>query len=87
LPGTDQIPAELIEAGGVILHSKIYKPINSIWNKEKLSDQWKECIIVPIHKKGDKTHCSIYSGISLLTTAYKILSNIDEIIGDYQCGF
>jgi hypothetical protein len=52
--------------------------------------------MVPIHKKGDKTECSNYKGISLLSTSYKILSNIllarltpyaDEIIGDHQCGF
>jgi hypothetical protein len=47
-------------------------------------------------KKGDKTACSHYRGISLLSTSYKILYNIllsrlsaytDEIIGDHQCGF
>jgi hypothetical protein len=31
-PGSDQIPAELIQAGGEILRSKIHKLINSIWN-------------------------------------------------------
>jgi hypothetical protein len=31
--------------------SKIHKLINSTWNKEELSDQWKETIIVLIHKK------------------------------------
>jgi hypothetical protein len=31
LPGSDQILAELIQAGG---ESAIYKLINSIWNKE-----------------------------------------------------
>jgi hypothetical protein len=25
--------------------------------KEELPDQWKESVIVPIHKKGDKTGC------------------------------
>ena len=61
-----------------------------------LPEQWKESLIVPISKKGEKTNCSNYRGISLLLTSYKILSNIilgrlnlyvDEIIGDYQCGF
>jgi hypothetical protein len=33
-PGSDQIPAELIQAGGEILRSKIHTLINSIWNKE-----------------------------------------------------
>jgi hypothetical protein len=38
-PGTDQIPAELFQAGGEILGSEIHKLISSIWNKEKLPDQ------------------------------------------------
>jgi hypothetical protein len=49
-----------------------------------------------MHKTGDKTDCNNYREISLLSTSYKILSNIlllwlspyiDEIIGDHQCGF
>jgi hypothetical protein len=49
-PGSDQIPAELIQAGGEILLSAINKLINSVWNKEELPGQWKESIIVPVHK-------------------------------------
>jgi hypothetical protein len=86
----------LIKAGGETLCSEIQKFICSIWNKEELLQQWKESIIAPIHKKGDKTDCNYYRGITLLSTADKILSNIllaglipyvSEIIGDYQCGF
>jgi hypothetical protein len=54
-PGADQIPVELIQAGGETLHSEIPKLIKLIWNKEELPHQWKESIVVPIHKKGDKT--------------------------------
>jgi hypothetical protein len=75
-PGSDQIPAELIQAGGEILLSEIHKLINCVWNKEELSDQLKESIIVPVHKKADKTHCNNYRGISLLSTSYHILWNI-----------
>jgi hypothetical protein len=69
--------------------------ITSIWNKEEMPDQWKESIIVAIHKTGDKTDCNNYRGIALTSTSYKILSNIllsrlspyiDEIIGDHQYG-
>jgi hypothetical protein len=70
--GTDQIPAELIKAGGETLHSEINRIICSIWNKEELPQEWKESIIVPIYKKGDKTDCNNYQGISLLPTAYKV---------------
>ncbi|PNF40966.1 hypothetical protein B7P43_G08814, partial [Cryptotermes secundus] len=92
-PGSDQILAELIHAGE---KKKIHKQINSIWNMETIPDHYKESIIVPVHKKDDKTDCSNYRGISLLSTSYKIVSNIllsrlspytDEIIGDHQCGF
>jgi cytochrome b len=31
--------------------STIHKRINSIWNKEELLDQWKESIIVAVHKR------------------------------------
>jgi hypothetical protein len=40
-PGSDQIPSELIQAGGEILLSAIHKLIDSVWNKEELPDQWK----------------------------------------------
>jgi hypothetical protein len=52
-PGSDQIPAELIQAGNEMLLAAIHNLINSIWNKEEFPDQWKESIIVQIHKKGD----------------------------------
>jgi hypothetical protein len=54
-PGADQIPAELIKAGGETLYSEIHRLICSIWNKKELPQQWKVSVIVPIHKKGDKT--------------------------------
>jgi hypothetical protein len=50
--------------------------IYSIWNNEVLPQQKKESIIVPIYKNGNKTDCNIYRWISLLSTAYKILSSI-----------
>ena len=90
--GTDQIQGELFKAGGRTIRYQIHKRIVSIWNKEELPEEWKESIIVPIHKKGDKTDCNNYRGISRLPTMYKILSNIllsrltpytEEIIGDH----
>jgi hypothetical protein len=51
---------------------------------------------VPVYKKADKTDCSNYRGISLLSAAYKIISyillsrltpNMEEINWDQRCGF
>ena len=57
-PGIDQIPAELIKAGGSTIRCAIRKLIIAIWREEELPAEWKESIIVPIHKKGDKTDCN-----------------------------
>jgi hypothetical protein len=95
-PDTGQILAELIKTGGETLYSEIHRLICYIWSKEELPQQWKESVTVPIHKKGDNTDCNNYRGISLLSSAYKVLSSIllarltpyvNEIIGDHQCGF
>ena len=95
-PGVDQIPAEVIKAEDRTIRSEIHKLINSIWHKEELPEEGKEMIIVPTYKKGNKTDCSNYTGISHLSTTYKILSNIllsrltpyvEEIIADHQSGF
>jgi hypothetical protein len=68
-PGSDQIPAELIQAGGEMF--AIHKLIKSIWNKEELPDQWKESVIVPVHRKGE-TLTRNYHRTSLLSTSYAI---------------
>jgi hypothetical protein len=90
-PRSDEIPAELIQAGDETLLSAIHKLVNSVWNKEELPDQWKESIIVPVHKKCHKTDGNNYRGISLLSTSYKISSNILlsrlSQYTDNQCGF
>jgi hypothetical protein len=78
------------------LWSETHKLIKLIWNKEELLHQWNESVVVPIHNKGNKTDCSNYQGISVLSNSYKRFSNIllarlipytDEIIRDHQCGF
>jgi hypothetical protein len=76
-PGSDQIPAELIQAGGELLLSEIHKLINSAWNKEELHDQRKS-IFVPVHKKGTELTVIIivrYHCHQIHTTFYRISSS------------
>jgi hypothetical protein len=70
--------------------------MNSTWNKQKLSGEWKELILDPIYEKDDKRDCSSnYRGISPLSIMYKSLFSIllsrlapygEEIIGVHECG-
>jgi hypothetical protein len=64
--------------------------------EKRISEEWKEIIIVPIYKKGDRDRCENYRGIALENVAYKILVNvilekikpyIEKITGAYQNGF
>lgn len=94
--GRDALPSELLREGGLMLATELHTIILAVWNTEQLPDEWLEGVILPIHKKGDKLDCSTYRGISLLNTAYKVLSLIlfrrlqpfaEEFIGNYQAGF
>jgi len=95
-PGTNNIPVELFRYGRNELVKHLHTIIKDFWQKEKVPTEWNVSIICPIHKRGDIMECSNYRGVSLLNTAYKILSNIlfarippfaENIIGNYQCGF
>jgi hypothetical protein len=70
-PGIDQRPAELIKAGGRTIRCAIHKLMIAIWNNQELPEEWKESIIVPIHKEGNKTDFSNYRGISLFQLGTK----------------
>ena len=96
-PGTGQILGQFVKSGGGrIIRSKVHKIINSVWSKEDLFEQWKESLIIPIYKKGNKIYCISYRGTTLFLTTYQSLSTIlqsrltpyaEEIIGDHMCGF
>jgi hypothetical protein len=77
-PGSDQIPEELIQAGGEILLSAIYILINSAWSKEELPDIRKVSIILPIQKRVIKLAVIIIVGYhcyQLHTKFYQISSS------------
>ena len=42
----DQIPAELIKAGSRTVHSEIHNIINSVFNKEELSEEWSQSFYI-----------------------------------------
>ena len=72
-PGEDII-AELIKNSSWELKKRLYALICKIWRDEKMPDDWKIVLIIPLFKKGDKMKCENYRGITLLNVAYKMLS-------------
>lgn len=95
-PGEDTITTELIKNARSECHRKIYNLILKIWTTEEMSKEWRNGLIVPTHKKGNRLECINYRPITLLNVVYEILSKIinkklksyaEKCIIDYQCGF
>jgi Reverse transcriptase (RNA-dependent DNA polymerase)/Endonuclease/Exonuclease/phosphatase family len=94
--GSDEICNEMIRNGGQELKEEMYKLLIKIWKEETIPEEWTLGIIVPIPKAGDLKVCSNYRRITLLNTAYKILTSLilkrlkeygEREIGEYQNGF
>jgi len=66
----------MIKVGGRTFWCVVHKLIKYILNKEELREQWKDLIVLPVYKKYYKTECSNFRGVSLLSSAHKIVSNI-----------
>lgn len=95
-PGNDDITGEMLKAGGEETVEMLSRLLNQVWKDRTIPKDWKEALIIPIHKKGRKSKCQNYRGISLLSVPSKALSRIlyerlyptiDTILKDTQCGF
>ena len=83
--------------GGHSVARKLTKLIEQIWAKEAVPQDFKDANIIKLYKKGKRSVCDNYRGISLLSIAGKILSRVilnrlndclvDTICSDSQCGF
>lgn len=73
--GIDEIPMEAWMFGGE-LSGCLRDLLVQIWKEEKIPEDWKVSMIVPIHKKGDQEKAENYRGVSLLCTGYKIYAEI-----------
>jgi hypothetical protein len=78
-PGTDNFNAELLQPAGPQMTQRIQNLILNIWRSERMPNEWNKSIIYPIYKKGEKSVCSNYRGISLLNTAHKILATVNRL--------
>jgi hypothetical protein len=95
-PGEDGIPALAYRHGGGALRQHLHNLISKIWNEETIPEAWKTSVVIPIYKKGDRTVCKNFRGISLLIVASKIMESVilsririavDEDLRENQCGF
>ena len=95
--GIDGIPPEIWKLGGSALHTKLHELFVSCWEEGTLTQDLRDSVITLYKNKGEKSDCSNYRGITLLSIAGKILARVllnrlvpaiaEEHIPESQCGF
>ncbi len=75
--GVDTIPPKVWKNGGPALHAKLHKFFVFCWEQGKLPQDLRDAVIITLYKnKGEKSDCSNYRGITLLSVAGKILASV-----------
>ena len=77
--GPDGLPAEQLKLDlqqdrTILL--ELHRLTTLIWREGKVPQQWKDAVITGLHKKGDRTECVNYRGISLVPHASKVLLKV-----------
>lgn len=75
-PGSDAITAEIIKGGNTLSVKMLHEVFGKIWEEKTVPQEWRNSEIVPIFKKGKKTCCDNYRGISLLSIPGKVLARV-----------
>ena len=75
--GVDEITPEFWKSGGPVLHSKLHKLLVCCREQGKLPRDLGDAVIVTLYKnKGEKSNCSNYWGIILLSIPGKIFAQV-----------
>ena len=95
--GPDNIPAEVLKSGGALIRLHIHQLITKLWVNDAVPDDLKNGTIVTVFKKkGDKSDCGNYRGITLLSVVGKVVTHIlnkrliplaEDILPESQSGF
>ncbi|KAI8499112.1 hypothetical protein Bbelb_228760 [Branchiostoma belcheri] len=97
-PGVDGVPAEVYKLGGASLLERLTGLFATCWERGVVPQDLRDAIIVSLYKnKGEKSDCSNYRGVTLLSIAGKILARVvldrliptiaEENLPESQCGF
>ena len=75
-PGIDNIPGELVQAGGDAVISVLHKICNKIWQTGEWPMPWTHSLIITLPKKGNLQQCKNYRTISLICHPSKVLLKV-----------
>ena len=89
--GVDNVPAELVQAGGEAVIDILTKICNNIWKTGEWPTTWTQTLVITLPKKGNLQLCQNYRTFSLISHPTKVMLQIilnrlqpqaDEIIAE-----
>jgi hypothetical protein len=75
-PGQDKINSELYEYAPVEFKLRLLQFLNNIYRENCIPNEWRNAVITPIFKKGDRREPKNYREISVFNTCYNLYSKI-----------
>lgn len=75
-PGPDGIPNLILKAMANELALPLTRLFNTSLTAGKFPDVWKKSYVTPIHKSGDRSDCSNYRSISILSAIPKLFEKL-----------
>ena len=94
--GVDNVPAELVQAGGETMIDVLTYICNRIWRTGEWPTTWTQSLIITLPKKSNLQLCQNYRTISLVSHSNKVMLKVilnrlkpqaEEIIAEKQAGF
>ena len=94
--GVDNIPAELVQAGGEDVITALTTICNKIWQTGEWPTAWTQSLVITLPKKGNLQQCQNYGTISLISHPSKVMLKIilnrlklqaEKIIAEEEAGF
>ena len=70
--GVNNIPAELVQAGGEDVITALTTICNKIWQTGKWPTPWTQSLVITLPKKGNLQQCQNYRRISLISQSSKV---------------
>ena len=94
--GIDNIPVELVQAGGELIINVITETCNKIWRSGEWPLLWTQSLIITLSKKGSFKLCQNYRTISVISHSSKVILKVilnrlkpqaEEVIAEENAGF
>ena len=68
---------EMISAGGGVMCKSLVRLMNVCWERGRVPKDWQEACVVPVYKRrGNKSECGSYRGISMVSIVGKLYGRI-----------